>query len=177
MISGGYRVFGKSGDTLFVDYNNILYKTGDDLTKLKPLSSFPLLNTDYYWQYLRTPAGSFIRNENNIYFSKDERNWKLDYTTKGRGIRNSFCFTYHSLTQTTRIFAHDYSVTGQDTFPHSVYRITITPFQQNGDWKKIFTFYSKDQWAVDSLFPQLAGIYTLLKLILIPVISGLVPVI
>lgn len=161
IMSGGYRIFGKTGDTLIVNYNNVLYKTGGDLTSLIRLANFPLLNTDYFWAYLRTPAGSFIRNENNIYFSKDEKKWDLDYITRGRGIRNSFCNTYDSLKQTTYVLAHDYSTTGIDTFPHSVYRKSISP-QSTTNWEKVFTFYSKDQWALDkTLFPACRHIHTL----------------
>jgi len=161
-VNTGYRIFGKFQDTLIVNYNNILYKTGSDLKDLIHLSPFPLLDTDYYWAFLKTPAGYFIRKQNNIYFSKDEKKWDLDYTTRGRGIRNSFAFTYDSITQTTRIFAHDYSVTGQDTFPHSVYRKIISPNQQNNQWEKVFTFFSQIQWAANkTLFPACRHIHTL----------------
>lgn len=161
-ISGGYKIFGKSDDTLYVNYNNYLYKTGGDLKSLIPLSPFPILESDYYFGYLKTPAGSFIRVTNNIYYSKDEKKWVLDYTTKGRGVRNSFAYSYDSLSQTTRIFTHDYSVTGLDTFPHSVYRKTIRPNDKNDKWEKVFTFYSKDQWGKDqSLFPACRHIHTL----------------
>jgi hypothetical protein len=161
VISGGYQIYGKSEDTLYVKYKNYLYKTSADLSAIKPLCPFPSYNA-YYFAYLKTPAGSFLRNDKDIYYSKDEKNWVLDYTTKGRGIRNSFAYKYDSLTQTTSVFAHDYSTTGQDTFPHSVYRKTISPLNQNSKWEKVFTFYSKDQWAKDkSLFPACRHIHTL----------------
>lgn len=160
VISGGYKIYGKTGDTLVVNYNDYLYKTGSDFKKLIPMSPFQNKSA-YYFAYLRTPAGSFIRNDKDIYFSVDEKKWVLDYSTKGRGIRNSFYFSYDSLSQTTRIFTHDYSVTGQDTFPHSVYRKTISPLKQNSQWEKVFTFFSKDQWAKDkSLFPACRHIHT-----------------
>ena len=162
VLHGGYRIFGKSGDSLMVNYRNMLYKTGTDLTQLKPMSPFPLEDADYYWAYLQTPAGSFIRNETKIYFSKDEKKWTLDYTTRGRGIRNSFSYTYDSLTQSTRVYTHDYSTTGSDTFPHSVYRKTISPVARTAAWEKVFTFYSKDQLAQNKkLFPACRHIHTL----------------
>ncbi|MPM03769.1 hypothetical protein SDC9_50036 [bioreactor metagenome] len=161
IIDERYAILGKTEDTLLFVYKNKLYKTGEDLNSRNYLSDFVLKSTDYYWGYLRTPAGSFIRNDKDIFYSVDERNWMLDYTTKGRGIRNSFSYTYDSISQTTHIFAHDYTVTGQDTFPHSVYRKTISPINKT-QWEKVFTFYSKDQWAVDkSLFPACRHIHSL----------------
>lgn len=161
IIDERYAILGKTEDTLMFVYKNKLYKTGEDLYSRNYLSDFVIKSTDYYWGYLRTPAGSFIRNDKDIFYSVDERNWLLDYTTKGRGIRNSFSYTYDSISQTTHVFAHDYTVTGQDTFPHSVYRKTISPINKT-QWEKVFTFYSKDQWAVDkSLFPACRHIHSL----------------
>jgi len=162
-IDERYAVLGKTEDTLLVVYKNKLYKTGEDFKSLIYLSDFELKSTDYYWGFLRTPAGSFIRNEKDIYYSSDEKKWSLDYTTKGRGVRNSFTYTFDSISQTTHIFTHDYSVTGQDTFPHSVYRKSVSP-ETITHWEKIFTFYSKDQWAVDkSLFPSCRHIHTIVN--------------
>jgi hypothetical protein len=162
-IDERYSVLGKTEDTLLVVYKNKLYKTGEDFNSLIYLSDFKLKTTDYYWGYLRTPVGSFIRNENDIYYSSDERQWSLDYTSKGRGVRNSFTYTFDSISQSTHIFTHDYSVTGQDTFPHSVYRKTISPIKTT-QWEKVLTFFSKDQWAVDkSLFPSCRHIHTVVN--------------
>lgn len=162
-IDERYSILGKTDDTLLVVNKNKLYKTGNDLNSLEYLSDFEIKTSDFYWGYLKTPAGSYIRNEKNIYFSADEKKWTLDYTTRGRGVRNSFTFTYDSISETTNIFTHDYSTTGQDTFPHSVYRKTISP-QKMTQWEKVLTFYSKDQWAANkSLFPACRHIHTVVS--------------
>lgn len=163
IINERYSILGKTEDTLMVVHKNKLYKTGTDLDSLIYLSDFQINANDFYWAYERTPVGSFIRIEKDIYFSEDEENWELDYRTEGRGIRNSFCFTHDSLTQVTHIFTHDYSTSGQDTFPHSVYRKTITPIETSS-WEKVITFPSLPQWLDDkSLFPSCRHIHTIVK--------------
>lgn len=163
VINERYAILGKTDDTLLVVFKNKLYKTGGDLNALTYLSDFELKSSDYYWGYLRTPVGSFIRKDKDIFYSQSEKNWVLDYTTKGRGVRNSFTYIYDSISLTTHLFTHDYSVTGQDTFPHSVYRKTITPTKIS-QWNKVFTFYSKDQWAQNkTLFPSCRHIHTVVS--------------
>ncbi|HEY3388902.1 MAG TPA: hypothetical protein VGK38_04980, partial [Prolixibacteraceae bacterium] len=158
-IEEPYKILGKTEDTMYLVFNNVLYKTGQDLSKIVKLSPFVLSNE--YFSFLQTPSGSFIRDGAAIYFSKDEKKWDLDYTTKGRGIRNSFAITYDSISKTTRVFAHDYSVTGQDTFRHAVYRKIIDPTNQKQPWEKVLIFYSKDEWKNNkSLFPACRHIHT-----------------
>lgn len=157
-----YSIIGKdNNNTLYVVYNSKLYKTEKGLNNLEFLSNFKLNNNEYHAEFLKTPAGSFIRCEKDIYFSEDEKNWKLDYSTPGRGIRNSFAYSYDSISKTVRVFTHDYSTTGLDTFPHGVYRREIKPGNP-GKWEKVMSFYSKVQWENNrSLFPACRHIHTL----------------
>lgn len=70
-IDERYSILGKTDDTLLIVNKNKLYKTGNDLNSLIYLSDFEIKTSDFYWGYLKTPAGSYIRNEKNIYFSAD----------------------------------------------------------------------------------------------------------
>lgn len=160
-IADRYSIIGKDNDTLYVVYKSKLYKTEKGFKNLEYLSDFKLLSNEYHAEFIKTPYGSFIRNEREIYFSKDEKTWTLDFLAKGRGIRNSFGFSYDSISKIVRVFTHDYATTGLDTFPSNIYRKEISP-DNPGKWEKVFTFYSKDQWANDkSLYPACRHIHTL----------------
>lgn len=145
-VMDAYKILGKFGDTLFVNYKDVLYKTGDDLSKLIKIANLTP-NPSNFWGYYRTPVGSFYRIENNIYFSKDEKNWHLDYTTRGRGIYNSFAYTYDSIKQITRVYCHDY--TTEDSVKHSVYRGTRSNTDSVTTWEKVLTFGSLVDWRKD----------------------------
>lgn len=160
-ILHGYQIIGKSIDTTYVYYKNYIYKTIGDLSKLEPLGPISFTDTYYLWGYLNTPAGSFIRNNKDIYFSKDERNWHFDYHTLGKSLRNGFDFKYDSITKTTSIFTADYLPTGEDTARCSVYRKIISP-TTTVEWTKTFSFFSQNEWYKDkSLFPAARHIHTI----------------
>lgn len=157
----GYQIIGKSVDTTYVYYKNNIYKTISDLSKLVPLGPISFSDTYNLWGYLHTPAGSFIRNNKDIYYSKDEKKWQHDYHTLGKSLRNGFDFKYDSLTHITSIFTADYLPTGEDTARCSVYRKTISP-STTYEWSKTFSFYSQSEWYKDkSLFPACRHIHTI----------------
>jgi len=162
-VSTGYQIIGKSSDTLIVYHNNYLYKTEGDLQSLTPFAQFSLENSFNLWGYLHTPSGSFIRNDKDIFFSKDEKKWNKDFQTIGHNLRNEFSYKYDTISQITRVFTADYLSSGEDTARCSVYRKTVSP-SVTIEWEKIFTLYSQREWATNkSMFPACRHIHTLVE--------------
>jgi len=133
----------KSGDSISYISNKTFYKTGDDFAKKKSIFSYNIgTTTDYYRTYLKTPFGSFIRDGYNIYFSKDDRNWMLDLSTKGGSMNSSFIANYNREERKTSVFTADYIAVPLDSIRCGVYRKIIDQSNINGSWKKIVEFPS-----------------------------------
>ena len=140
---GPYKMIGKSGDSIRVIYNNVLYKMENDFSDMIPLSPFKLLNGVSRYYYIKTPHGSFIRDDCNIYYSKDDNNWELEYITKGPSLNSNFGYKYNPTDNSTSLFTYDYICDPMDSIRCGVYRKIIGSSYTNTAWERIIEFPSK----------------------------------
>lgn len=150
-------ILGTKNDSLIFNYKNELFYSRNNLNFPNRLS--PFYASNFYSSFLSTPFGQFIRDGSKIYKSNNLKDWSFEYETRNRGLKHSFDYKTNQAKDTCFLFTHDYSPTGQDTFPHSVYRGAYT--KEKGHWEKIFTLFSAIDYEKNgTLWPFCRHIHT-----------------
>jgi hypothetical protein len=159
-ITGNYKeyaILGNKGDSIIFSSKSKLFYSSNNLNKPKEISLFHADNL--YASYLTTPFGDFIRDGAKIYESANMKDWVLRFETRYGGLVHSFVYKLNDKQDTCFLFTHDYTPTGQDTIPGTVYRGIYT--KDNGSWDKPFTLYSMVDHTRDlSLYPYCRHIHT-----------------